>query len=143
MALHKITLRGDPQVTEEYTADEAVLPGHLLELTATGVKKQTDDAANVAAMFALERDELGSTIETAYASGDVVKVGHFKPGDRVYALLASGQNVARGAYLTSNTAGLLTAASVAAGIRRAIALEAKDLSGSAPVAGTRIRVEIV
>jgi len=143
MALHKIALRGDPKVSEEFIATEAITPGHLLELDATGVKKNTDDAANVAAAFALERSELGKTIDDAYASGDIVKMGVFAPGDHVYALLASGQNVARGAYLTGTTAGLLTAASVAAGIRIARAWEAVNTSGSAPVAGTRIHVEIV
>ncbi len=142
MARKVIALAGDPIVTEDEKATEALTPGHLLELTASGWKKQSDDAANVAPIFALERDELGSGVDVAYASGDYVKAGHFKPGDRVYAFLASGQNVAKGAYLTGTTAGLLTAASVAAGIRLAFALEALDLSGSAPVAGTRIRVEV-
>ena len=143
MARRIIALMGDPIITEEEKAIESLTPGHLLELTSGGWKKQTDDAANVAPIFALERDELGSGIDIAYASGDYVKAGHFAPGQRVYAFLASGQTVAKGAYLTGTTAGLLTAASVAAGVRTAMALEAVDTSGSAPAAGTRIRVEIV
>ncbi len=35
MALHKITLRGDPQVTEEYAADAAITPGNLVEITSS------------------------------------------------------------------------------------------------------------
>jgi hypothetical protein len=144
MARNVIALMGTPVINEEPSAIEALIPGHLVELTSTGgVQKCTDDAANVAPSFVLERDELGTGIDTAYAIGDKVKVGTFKPGDRVYAFLASGQNVAIGAYLTSNATGLLTAASVAAGVRCARALEAVNTSGSAPVAGTRIRVEIV
>ena len=143
MARTVIALRGMPVIDEQEKALEALTPGHLVELTSTGVQKNTDDAANVAAAFVLERDESGQGIDVAYAIGDKVKVGVFRPGDRVYAFLASGQNVAKGAYLTGNTAGLLTATGVAAGVRIARALEAKDTSGSAPVAGTRIRVEIV
>jgi len=143
MARRVIALLGDPRITEDWAATEAVTPGHLLELTSTGgVKKQTDDAANVTPMFALERDELGDDIDEDYESGDTVRVGIFKPGDRVYAFLASGVNAAIGDYLTSNTTGLLTKTSVAASVRLAQALEAVDTSGSAPVAGTRIRVQI-
>jgi hypothetical protein len=131
---------GAPVINEEETALEAITPGHLLELTTTGVKKNADDAANVAPAFALEREELGKDIDTAYAVGDYVKVGTFSPGQRVYAFLASGQNVAKGAYLTGNTTGELTATGVAAGIRLARALESVDNSAGA---NPRIRVEIV
>lgn len=143
MARTKICLKGDPIVDEQEAALEALTPGHLVELTATGVQKNTDDAANVAAAFVLENDMMGLGVDDAYAIGDRVRVGTFAPGMRVYALLASGQNVTKGAYLTGTTTGLLTASSVAAGIRLARALESVDASGSAPVAGTRIRVEIV
>jgi hypothetical protein len=139
MARRKINLLGDPQVDEQESALEVLLPGHLVELTATGVQKNTDDAANVAAAFALERDELGKDIDQAYAIGDKVKVGTFKPGDRVYPFLASGQNVVKGAYLTGNTTGLLTAASVSASVRLARALESVNSVADT----TRIRVEIV
>jgi hypothetical protein len=143
MARTVITLKGDPIVSEEEKALEAITPGHLVMLTATGVQKNTANAANVAAAFALERDELGKGIDVAYASGDYVKVGTFAPGMRVYAFLASGFNIAKGDYLTGNTTGLLFSTGVAAGIRLCRAVEAVNTSGSAPVAGTRIRVEIV
>ncbi len=144
MALHKITLMGGPPIiNEEYKALEAITPGHLLEMVSSGVKKNTAAAANVAPCFALEREEMGNGIDVAYAVGDIVKTGTYHPGQRVYALLASGVNVAVGAYLTGDAAGLLTSASVAAGIRTARALEAVNTSGIAPVTGTRIQVEIV
>jgi hypothetical protein len=92
---------------------------------------------------ALERSELGKDIDDDYAIGDYVKAATLAPGDRAYMLLASGVNVAKGAYLTGDTAGLLTSTNVAAGVRLARALESVDTSGSAPVAGTRIRVEVV
>ena len=108
MARRVIILRGDPIINEDEVALEAITPGHLIELTTTGVQKNTDDAANVAPQFALERDEVGRDIDTAYAAGDVVKAATFAKGQRVYAFLASGQNVTKGAYLSGNTAGELT-----------------------------------
>jgi hypothetical protein len=143
MARNKIALMGTPIVTEDQKALEAIIPGHLLMATATGVQKNTANASNVARAFALERDELGKTVDTAYAINDTVKVGVFHGGQRVYAWLASGQNAAIGDYLTTDNAGLLTKAAVAATIRVARAVEAVNTSGSAPVAGTRIRVEVV
>ena len=142
MARNVIVLKGCPEVNEEKVALAAIIPGHLVEYTSSGVQLQTDDAANVSPMFAMERDELGDDIDEAYAIGDVVKVAHCAPGNRVYAFVASGQNVAEGDYLTGTTAGLLTKTSVAAGVRLARALEAVNTTGSAPVAGTRIRVEV-
>src|SRR5688572_6085106 len=143
MARNKIVLNGCPMVKEEKKALEALTPGHLLEYTSTGTQRNTDDAANVAPIFAMERDELGKGIDDAYAVDDVVKAAHCAPGDRVYAFIASGQNVAEGDYLTGTTAGLLTKTSVSATVRLAKALEACNTTGSAPVAGTRCRVEIV
>lgn len=139
MARRIIALLGCPEVDEQESALEALTPGHLLELTSTGVQKNTDDAANVAAAFALERDELGKDIDQPYAIGDKVKVGVFHKGQRVNAFLASGQNVAKGAYLTGTTTGLLTATGVTASLRTARALDAVNSVADT----TRIRVEIV
>ena len=143
MARTVITLKGDPIVNEDDKALEAITPGHLVMLVPTGVQKNTANAANVAAAFALERDELGKNIDVAYASGDYVKVGVFSPGSHVYAFLASGFNIAKGDYLTGNTTGLLFNTGVTASLRIARALEAVNTSAVAPVSGTRIRVEIV
>ena len=144
MARSAIALLGQPPIiNEEEVAVEALIPGHLIMLTATGLQKNTANEENVAAAFALERDELGKNIDVAYAIGDYVKAGTFHPGQRVYAWLASGHNVAKGAYLTPNNAGLLYLTGVSAFLRVARAVEAVDTSGSAPTAGTRIRVEIV
>jgi hypothetical protein len=139
MARRKINLLGDPQIDEQEKALEVFTPGHLLMLVPTGVQKNTAAAANVAPSFALERDELGKDIDAAYAIDDYAKVGTFKPGDRVYPFLASGQNVAKGDYLTTTATGLLTASGVTASLRIARALEAVNSVADT----TRIRVEIV
>ncbi len=142
MARKCIALMGGPPVIEEEEkATAALTPGHLLMFTGTGtnagVAKNTANNANVSRMFALERVELGKGIDDAYASGERVKIGHFWPGQRVYAFLASGQNVAKGDYLTGDNAGQLTAAS--SNPRLAQAVEAVDASAAA----ARIRVQIV
>lgn len=139
MARKVISLMGDATYNEEKNALEAVTPGHLLETTSLGVKKNTANAANVAPQFAMERSELGKGIDVAYAIGDTVLVGVFGVGKRVYAFLASGQNVLESAYLTGDAAGCLTATGVTAGLRLARALEAVN----ATTGQARIRVVIV
>lgn len=149
MARRVIALKGGlPVINEEdvQAVGAAIIPGHLLEIDGSGdLIKNTAAVANISPMFALERDEMGQDIDEAYADGDRVKVGVFHPGQRVYAFLASGHNVAKGAYLLGDAAadGLLSLTGVTAQLRIARAVEAVDTSGSAPVAGTRIRVEIV
>ncbi len=143
MARTKIALLGNPIVNEDEAALEAIIPGHLVMLTATGLQNNTANEENVARAFALERDERGDDIDTAYAIGDYVKMATFAPGQRVYAWLASGHDVAKGAYLNANNAGLLYPTNVSAFLRIARAVESVDTSGSAPLAGTRIRVEVV
>jgi len=139
MARRVIALLGGPPVTtEDDAAAEAITPGELLALDGSGdLILNTEADENVVRAFALERDELGNDIDVAYAIGDQVKVGSFKSGDHVYAWLASGQNVAKGAYLTGDAAGHLSAAGV--NPRLARALEAVN----ATAAALRIRVEIV
>lgn len=135
-------LGGPPVINEESIAQEAILPGHLLELTSGGaVKKNTNAAANAAPCFALERDELGKDINTAYASGDTVKVGAFHAGQRVYAFIASGQNIARGAYVTTDNAGRVTATGATASLRIGKATE--SVNNTAGPGDARLTIEIV
>lgn len=103
-----ITLKGCPEVTEEFQANEAISPGHLLGFSSGKLIKNTSNANKVAPMFALERDELGKDVDEAYAADDYVKAGTFAPGMRLSAFIASGQTVAIGDYLTGDAAGRLT-----------------------------------
>jgi hypothetical protein len=141
MAKRVIVLRGDPIVNEEEPATEAITPGHFIELTSTGWRKNTANAANIAPIVALEREEFGKEIGDAYATNDYVKAAALAPGMRVYAFIPSGQNIAKGAYLTGDAAGRLSSSGVAAGIRTAQALEA--VNNSAGPGDARIRVQIV
>lgn len=139
MARKVIALLGNPVVTEEDVAAEAITPGHLLAYDGNGeLVKHATAAGQAARMFALERDEMGKGIDVAYAADDVVKVGHFHQGQRVYAFIASGQNIAKGAFLESAGDGTLRTGS---GVDIAMAVEA--VNNSAGPGDARIRVEIL
>lgn len=143
MAKRKIVLLGGPGIlNEDSAANEAITPGHLVELRSDGkVQKNTSAANNVAPAFALERDELGTGIDTAYASGDTVKVCLGHPGMRFYAIIASGANVAKGDYVTTDNAGRVTKTSATASLRIGHATEA--VNNSAGPGDARLTIELV
>jgi hypothetical protein len=114
MSLNKvIALRGEPIVDEQLTASAAITPGDLIEISSGQWQRHGSAGLNAAAVFALERDEGGVGIATDstddYAVNDYVKAGFFKPGERVNALIASGQNLSQGAFLESAGDGTLRA----------------------------------
>jgi hypothetical protein len=131
-----ITLRGEPIVDEQNEASEAITPGHLIEINAGEWRKHASSGGAAGAIFAMERDELGKGIDVAYAIGDYVKAGYYAPGDRVNALIPSGQNVAEGAELESDGAGRLKAGTTKPVARAAAA-------SGAVTADTRLAVIIV
>jgi hypothetical protein len=105
-----LTRAGGPFQTEDYPAGAAIMPGHLVVMTATGtVIKHGTASVRTAPNFALERNEMGKGIDDAYAVNDVVKVGMFSQGERVLALIASGANIAKAALLESAGDGTLKA----------------------------------
>ena len=98
----QILLKGRPNQSEEGIAGAAISPGMLVDGVATILAHAT--AGGVAPKcFAAERDEMGAGVDdnyqfgfaphAAYAIGDSVKVLACAPGDRVCALIASGQNI--------------------------------------------------
>lgn len=138
MARRNIALMGKPYVTEEGVASEAITPGHLVK-GVTSIAKVSTAALAHPRNFALEREELGSDIDTAYASGDVVKVGAFHQGSRVLALIASGQNITADAKLEAAADGTLRV--FASGVVLARALESVNNAAGPGVA--RLRVEVI
>lgn len=136
MARTKVLLKGDPNIDEQGSASAAITPGHLVAGVSTVAKHSTANGPGRA--YALERDELGKEVGTAYASGDYVKVHNAKPGDRIYALIASGQNISEGGYLGSAGDGTLKA--YASGTYSARALE--SVNNAAGPGEARIRVEV-
>lgn len=140
---------GSPPVIseEDKAADNLIYPGHLVGYDTDGnLIKHDGEGEKTRAAFALERDELGRDIDYPYAADDQVKVASFHAGHHVLAILASGENVAKGDPLESDGAGRLQAS----GSGEILAVAAEDLDNSdgsgetIPVAGdARIRVEIV
>jgi len=128
-----VVLQGVPTYNEHGVASEAITPGHLVQGVTTIAKHATAGGA-AARTFALERDEMGDDINTAYAIGDVVKVGSFSPGDVVNAIVASGAAIAAGSFVESAGNGLLRV--YAAGTRIGRAVETQGATS------TRLAVEI-
>jgi hypothetical protein len=138
MARRNIALMGKPYVTEEGVASEAITPGMLVKGVTT-IAKQSVAALNHPRAFALEREELGNDIDTAYASGDVVKVGVFNGGQRVYALIASGQNITADGKLEAAADGTLRALNSGVAIARAL----ESVNNAAGPSNARLRVEVI
>lgn len=149
-----ITLKGTPQFREG-KASGAITPGHLIEITSATVDTvkvhATAGGASPQRAFAHEDDLQGKDIADAYATGANVLYGIYRAGDEVYALLANGENAAKGAKLESNGDGTLrvvdtdtSAPTIAIQSQVAQALEAVDMSGSSAVDPSgRIRVAIL
>lgn len=142
-----IKIKSYTDVQEEYIADAAITPGHLVKLDSDGkVTVFATAKGMVLPMFALEDEHRGRTINDAYAQGDPVQCWIPSRGDVVYAILDKGQNVAVGDMLEPHDDGSLqklttgTAASDGGAIV-GVALEALNLTASTAVA-THIKVRI-
>lgn len=107
MASKVIALRGEPIVDEQNSCSAAITPGDLIEINSGQWRKHAGAGLNAPPWFALERDEMGDDIDTAYASGDYVKAGFFSKGMRVNALIPIGQTLVKGDKLESNGDGTL------------------------------------
>lgn len=154
MAFHTIAIVGTPFV-KEYTANAAITPGHLVELMSTGkVRVHATAGGTAQTMFALEDENQGNPISTAYSANNKCRCGVFTRGMEVYAILANGQTAAIGSKLESTGDGTLTVYSEDSGVVSgaeladktivAQALEAVDMSGSSGEDPSgRIRVEIM
>ena len=141
-----IILRGDNVTYREDVCNEAITPGHLMEFAANDrLQRHATSGGPAGRLFALEADYIGNSVTVAYASGDRVPYADCAPGTVVWAHLASGQNVARGAYLMSHgtIAGALTAHS---GTNVGVAQADEDANASSGVAaaGTiRFRARVI
>lgn len=131
-----IRLLGHPVYNEDGAATEAITPGMLVK-GVSEIAKQTVNDAIVPVTVALEREEMGKSIDDDYAIGDTVKIGAFGKGQRFLGILASGEDIAEGELLQSAGGGLLTtAASAAVAIGR-------SLEEIETTAITRVRVEVI
>ena len=135
---NQIQLKGDYRYDEK-TAGGAISPGHLIEIDSAGdVVVHSTEGGRAARLFAVEDALQGNTLDDDYADDDLVPCHHEYPGSEIQAFLKSGENVSIGDELISAGDGTLIAdGSESSGVtvadRIAIALEAKNLSGSGAV----------
>ena len=153
MAYKTILIKAHPEpVLEEYKADAALTPGHLLEINSTNeVKKHATSGGKCYALIALENSQQGKSITDDYVLGEQVYCAWLRTGDEFFGILANGENVGQGDYLESNGDGTFkklvadtSALSIKVGSLKFMANEAVDMSGStgADPSG-RIRVKVI
>ena len=85
-----VVKEGASKVRNEYVANAAIIPGHILDLMSTG-KVRVHPSANMIARplyVALENELEGQGIDDAYAAADIVQVGTFNSGDELNILVA-------------------------------------------------------
>ena len=97
-------------IVEEFQRGPSeIKPGHLVDINSDG-KAIPHGAAdgNALAMFALEDELQGNTVNDAYAEeDDPVQVWVPNRGEIVYAIVADAEDPAVGAYVSSNGDGTL------------------------------------
>lgn len=131
---------------DEGIASEALTPSALIDFGGSNDLQthQTQDG-NAAPWFAMEPLDPGKDIEDDNQSGDSTRYFKASAGDKVHALLFAGENVSKGAKLSSNGDGTLheytPSGSDESDAVVAEAAEAVDNSGSS--SSTRIKVEVM
>jgi len=143
---HRIHAKG-PFVQEEYTAGEAISPGHLVDIHNNGLLYKHDVPEGKAErMFAQEDALQGKTIDDNYAAGDIVTVILPVLGAEVQAWLINDQIVSIGDWLVSNGDGCLRREDEGSGFTDtrvvAVAMESLDTVNDSSTSARRIRVRI-
>jgi hypothetical protein len=135
-----VYLGGPRTVVNDLAASEAITPGHLIEKFNNAgvwrVRKHTGTSL-AGSMYATEQSMLNKGVDDAYAADDLVEAVIGAPGTTIWALIASGQNIAFGDDLESAGDGTLKVYS--SGVKTATALETQ----ATVTVTTRIRVEVV
>jgi hypothetical protein len=135
-----VYLGGPGTVVNDLAASEAITPGHLIErFNSSGTirfRKHTGTSL-AGSIYATEQNMLNKGVDDAYAANDLVEAVVGAPGTTIWALIASGQNIAAGNDLESAGNGTLKVYS--SGVKIATALENKPTV----TVETRIRVEVV
>lgn len=146
-----LTVNGAERPVHNAVADAALTPGEFLVWSADDqLGPHATDGGNVQRMVCVENpyddNTAAAAIDSDYAAGDSAFYIFAQPGDKVYAFLADGENVAKGAALQSDGAGALkahTPASSGTVYLAAIAAWAdEDLDNSAGGARARINVRV-
>jgi hypothetical protein len=131
-----IYLLGQPIYNEDGMADSPIIPGMLVK-GFNGLVPNNRAAVRVEAAVALEREEMGRSIDAPYQVGDTVKVGVFHRGARFLGILESGIAVNEGDFVTgSAVAGCLAVGTGANAIGRSLETLAVGTT-------RRVRVEVI
>lgn len=142
---HNIILRGDAITRREDKGGATITPGMVLAFSGGNLIPHGTSGA-ISRKIALEQNFVGKGVTDTFASGERVPYADCSPGTVVWAHLASGQNVSRGAALMSNGAGFLTAATSNPGTNSVIAEADEDANAATGVAAAgslRFRARIV
>lgn len=108
MAKNTIKIKKYLDVVEEYVANAAITPGHLIEVMSTGkVRAHATAGGNALPIFAMEDELQGNGIDDDYSALDPVQCWVALRGEQVYALLANGETAVIGSWLESAGDGTL------------------------------------
>ena len=129
-------------------AGSAIIPGMLVEETATGVQEHSTGDGNAQKLFALTDLITAGTIDDTYAVGQTVRYGAAHSGQEVYAWVpAAATAITKGAALSSNGDGTLKNVAASAATSEAqrdsivgYALESVDNSGGGSAVRIKVRV---
>lgn len=149
---NRIVMDGQP-IEREFIASEILTPGELVEFGGSDdIQPHSTADVNAAPMFVREqRENAGAGIDDDIAAQDTATAVFPRTGEKVFAWLDAGENVARGDFLSSQGNGNLgaeantvdptstTAEDVEGEAAVAVAAEAVDNSGST----TRTRIEVI
>lgn len=128
-------------VVADLSASEVITPGMLVERFAVaGVNRLRKSTLTglASTLFALDHPMDNKGVDDTYGVADLVEMLVSKPGDEIWALVASGAVIAFGAPLSDAGNGYVKAAS---GVTIAHALETVS-PGLAGTATMRIRIEV-
>ena len=151
-APNTIVLSDEPWIRSELQANNvAITPGALIEPSGEKVQLHSTESGDANRWFAVENPWATpvagqSAISTPYAVADNVFFVKAQRGQQLYALLAPGQNVAKGAKLES--AGSLGALQALTGgtalpSSRLLATAAEAVNNAAGTVSARIRIEVI
>lgn len=140
-----VIIRAQNGERSDGVASAAITPGMLIEMSGTEGTERTYQPHSTAggetlSDFAIQ-GKAGRGIEQDYPSGAYIEHKAFQPGDEVYALLATGSNVAVGDQLVSKGDGTLGASGGGGGAPIALATESIDNSGGS--GAVRIVAEVI
>jgi hypothetical protein len=145
-----IVLRGNFDPYEEGRAGVAITPGMHIEKYSGGLRPATV-VGKTPPLFAIEDAMVGpmpnagytrgNTIDDDYAIGDLVRYVHAQGGDRIFALLAAGENAtAAGVPLEPNGDGSFA---VAANFTTAVCTAEEVVNNTAGSDPVRIAVKVI